>query len=44
VIIDTGSSGSSTGVISKPEQEDSSNVVPKVNDKTQPRRVNLQIL
>jgi hypothetical protein len=43
VITDTGSSGCSTGVVFKPAQDDSSKVVPKLNDNIRPKRVNLQI-
>jgi hypothetical protein len=40
---DTGPSGSSTGVVFMPEQEESSKAVPKVNDNIQPTRANLKI-
>ncbi|MDC1156964.1 hypothetical protein OAU07_03240 [Alphaproteobacteria bacterium] len=43
VNIDTGSSGCSTGVVFKLEQDDNSKAVPKLNDNIRPKRVNLQI-
>ena len=43
VNIDTGSLGSSTGVVFKLEQEDNSKAVPKLNDNIRLKRVNLQI-
>ncbi|MGB1953948.1 MAG: hypothetical protein ACPHQQ_07920, partial [Candidatus Puniceispirillum sp.] len=43
VNIDTGPSGSSTGAVFTPEQEESSKAAPKVNDNIQQKWANLKV-